>query len=233
MRIYQLINSMDKDRQNKLTESRKPKNIYMVKTPSFIKKIYPNYIWSINTNEKELYLSFDDGPHPEATPFVLKQLKEYHALATFFCIGKNVVAHPEIYKQIIEKGHTVGNHTFSHLNGWRTKDEIYLKDVAEASNCINSNLFRPPYGRITSFQAKNLKSVMKGKKPTIVMWDVLSADFDTTISPESCLANVVLKSVPGSIIVFHESDKAWPRLKYALPRVLKYFSEKSYVFKSL
>ena len=224
---------MDKDTLNKQLSERKWEKFYPVKTPWVFKKIYPDYLWSIVTKEKELYLSFDDGPHPEATPFVLKYLKEYNALATFFCIGKNVVAHPEIYKQIIDEGHAVGNHTFSHLNGWKIKDEIYLRDVAEASKYIDSNLFRPCYGRITSFQAKNLKSVMKGKQPTIVMWDILSGDFDTTVTPENCLANVVLKSVPGSIIVFHESDKAWPRLKYALPRVLKYFSEKGYVFKSL
>jgi len=206
---------------------------YLVKTPWILKKIYPDYLWSIDTKEKALYLSFDDGPHPMATPFVLQQLKRYDALATFFCIGKNVVTHHEIYKQILDEGHAVGNHTFNHLNGWKTKDDIYLKDVANASHYIDSNLFRPCYGRITSFQAKNLKPVMKGQQPTIVMWDVLSADFDESLTPENCLANVILKSEPGSIVVFHDSEKAFPRLEYALPRVLNYFAGKGYSFKSL
>ena len=206
---------------------------YLVKTPWLLKKIYPDYIWNIDTKEKELYLTFDDGPHPQATAFVLKQLKQYNALATFFCIGKNVVANPDIYNQILNEGHTIGNHTFNHLNGWKTKDDIYLKDVAEASNHIDSNLFRPCYWRITSFQAKNLKQVMKGRQPKVIMWDILSGDFDTGISPEQCMANVVLQSVPGSIIVFHDSEKAMPRLEYALPRVLNYFTGKGYVFKSV
>lgn len=183
--------------------------------------------------DKILYLTFDDGPHPVATPFVLKQLKEHYALATFFCIGKNVIDHPEIYKQTINEGHAVGNHTFSHYNGWKMNDELYLQDIAKASQCIDSDLFRPPYGRITSFQAKNLGPVMKRKEPKVIMWDVLSGDFDTACTKEQCLANVLLASVPGSIIVFHDSEKAFPKLEYTLPRILRYFSEKGYLFKSL
>jgi peptidoglycan-N-acetylglucosamine deacetylase len=221
-------NGLNKKNQERLWEK-----IYPVKTPWLLKKIYPAYLWNINTSENELYLTFDDGPHPVATPFVLKLLRQYNALATFFCIGKNVVAYPEIYKQIREEGHSIGNHTQNHLNGWVTSNEVYLKDIAEASNHITSNLFRPCYGRITSFQAKNLKQVMKGIEPTIVMWDILSGDFDTTITPEQCMANVVLSSVRGSIVVFHDSDKAFPRLEYALPRVLQYFAEKGWIFKSL
>lgn len=206
---------------------------YLVKTPWLLKKIYPDYCWSIATKEKKIFLTFDDGPHPVATPFVLKQLKEYNALATFFCVGKNVVRYPEIYKQILEEGHSTGNHTQNHLNGWKTKNDIYLNDIAEASRTIDSSLFRPPYGRITSFQAKNLKSVMKGKDPGVIMWDVLSGDFDTSLSPLNCLSNVILKSGPGSIVVFHDSEKAFPRLEYALPRVLKYFSEMGFLFKEI
>lgn len=206
---------------------------YFVKTPGWLKRIYHSYVWSIPVNDKILYLTFDDGPHPEATPFVLKQLKQANALATFFCIGKNVVAYPGIYKQIINEGHSVGNHTYNHLNGWKTSNDKYLKDIALASQEIDSDLFRPPYGRITSFQAKNLKPVIKGKEPKVIMWDVLSGDFDIACTAQQCLANVLLASVPGSIIVFHDSEKAFPKLEYTLPRMLNHFSEKGYLFKAL
>ncbi|HEU5164302.1 MAG TPA: polysaccharide deacetylase family protein [Chitinophagaceae bacterium] len=206
---------------------------YLVKTPGWIKRIYDSYIWSIPVNDKILYLTFDDGPHPGATPFVLKELRKHDALATFFCIGKNVVAYPGIYKQIISEGHSVGNHTYNHLNGWKTSNDDYLRDIALASDEIDSNLFRPPYGRITSFHAKNLKPVMKGKDPKVIMWDVLSGDFDIDCSPQQCLANVLFASVSGSIIVFHDSEKAFPKLEYALPRILHHFTEKGYLFKSL
>lgn len=206
---------------------------YLVKTPWWLKRFYYSYIWSIPTNEKVLYLTFDDGPHPQATPFVLQELKKYNALATFFCIGKNVAAHPAIYKQITDEGHSIGNHTYNHLNGWKTNNEVYLNDIHLASQNIDSSLFRPPYGRITRFQAKNLKSVLKGKDPKVIMWDVLSGDFDNNCTAEKCLTNVIFTSVPGSIIVFHDSEKAYPRLSYALPRVLMHFAEKGYLFRSL
>lgn len=206
---------------------------YLVKTPWWLKRIYDSYTWSMPAAEKNLFLTFDDGPHPIATPFVLKQLKQYNAMATFFCIGKNVERYPEIFKQITDEGHTIGNHTYNHLNGWKTHDELFLQDVLKASHVIDSSLFRPPYGRITSFQAKNLKPVMKGKEVNVVMWDVLSGDFDKKCTPENCLGNVVLSAVPGSIIVFHDSEKAFPNLEYALPRVLSYFLKKGYSFNSL
>ena len=206
---------------------------YFVKTPGWLKRIYDSYIWSIPESDKILYLTFDDGPHPEATPFVLKELKKHNALATFFCIGKNVVSYPGIYKQIINEGHSVGNHTYNHLNGWKTGNDDYLKDIALASNEIDSDLFRPPYGRITSFEARNLKAAMKGKEPKVIMWDVLSGDFDIDCTPQQCLSNVLLATVSGSIIIFHDSEKAFPNLAYTLPRILNYFSEKGYLFKSL
>ena len=144
-----------------------------------------------------------------------------------------MVAYPGIYEQIINEGHAVGNHTYNHLNGWKTSNDEYLKDIALASHEIDSDLFRPPYGRITSFQARNLKPVMKGKEPKVIMWDVLSGDFDITCTPQQCLANVLLASVPGSIIVFHDSEKAFPKIEYTLPRMLNHFSEKGYLFKAL
>ena len=206
---------------------------YFVKTPGWLKRIYDKYIWNMPSDEKAIYLTFDDGPHLTATPFVLTQLRQYNALATFFCIGKNVVSHRELYNQIINEGHATGNHTYNHLNGWKTANDAYMKDIALASAVIDSDLFRPPYGRITSFQAKNLKPVMRGKNPRVIMWDVLSADFDINCSPKQCLANVLFSVKPGSIVVFHDSEKAYPRLEYALPRILDHFSDKGYAFRSL
>ena len=206
---------------------------YFVKTPGWIRRIYDSYVWSIPVHEKIIYLTFDDGPHPQATPLVLRLLKQYNASGTFFCIGKNVVAHPDLYSQIISEGHAVGNHTYNHLNGWKTKNEVYMKDIALAAGYINSDLFRPPYGRITSFQAKNLRTVMKGEQSRVIMWDVLSGDFDMDITNERCLSNVILNAGPGSIVVFHDSQKALQKLQYVLPRVLEFFAEKGYSFNAI
>lgn len=206
---------------------------YFVKTPWWLKKLYPQRLWSVVTEEKIIYLSFDDGPHPMATPYVLDALKKYNAKATFFCIGKNVVEYPAIYKRIVEEGHTTGNHTQNHLNGWKTKKQTYLDDIAEASTHINSSLFRPPYGRIRSSQASQVNVVLKDKSSKIVMWDVLSGDFDESLSNESCLKNVVGNAGAGSIIVFHDSEKAFDKLQFVLPQVLHLFSEQGFVFRSL
>lgn len=194
---------------------------YFTKTPAFLKSLYKSCIWNFSPDVPTVYLTFDDGPHPKATPFVLEQLKKYNARATFFCIGKNVVEHPEIYQQILLDGHAVGNHTHNHLNGWKTGTETYLANIKEAAKYIRSNLFRPPYGRISPFQIKQLKDDHK-----IIMWDILSADFDTSINGEACLQNVVFKLQPGSIVVFHDSEKAWDRMSYALPRVLEHCARK-------
>ncbi len=206
---------------------------YLVKTPWWLKKFYSSFVWDIKTPEKVIYLSFDDGPEPEITPFVLKELKNFDALGTFFCIGQNVVDYPDLYKQIIDEGHAVGNHTQNHLNGWHVNDEAYLKDVLEASHHIDSALFRPPYGKITKFQAKQLPAAMKGANVKVIMWDVVSGDFDETIPPQRCLENVLFNAVAGSIVVFHDSKKAFPRMEFALPRVLEYFSKKGFSFGSL
>jgi len=206
---------------------------YFVKTPWWLKKIYSSYLWSIDTREKILYLSFDDGPHPVATPFVLDELKKYQAKATFFCIGKNVVAEPAIYKRILDEGHAVGNHTYTHLNGWKTKDDVYLEDVREAGKFIDSIMFRPPYGRIKSFQAKNIKSVLSRRNVKVIMWDIISGDFDNTLNGDQCLQNVILNTTKGSIVVFHDSEKAFSRLEFLLPAVLRFFEKKGYRFEKL
>lgn len=206
---------------------------YFVKTPWWLKKIYPSYTWDIKTKEKVIYLTFDDGPHELATPFVLDELKKYNAKASFFCIGKNVTAQPSLYNRILEEGHTTGNHTYSHLNGWETNDENYLADVAEAVKYIDSTLFRPPYGRIRKFQARNISKAIKDPEAKIVMWDVLSGDFDDRITRDQCLQNVILNAKKGSIIVFHDSKKAFPLLAFCLPRVLEFYSGKGFRFEGL
>lgn len=204
---------------------------YLVKTPGWVKKVYPKQIWDIPSQQQELYLSFDDGPHPEHTAFVLDELKKYNAKATFFCTGKNVVEYPEMYKRIIEEGHAVGNHSFNHLNGWKTNDAVYLENIEMARQYIDSNLFRPPYGKITSFQVKQL--LQKRYAYSVIMWTVLSGDFDVSISPQRCLQNVLLNTKKGSIVVFHDSDKAQERMRFALPKVLKYFTEKGFQFNKI
>jgi peptidoglycan/xylan/chitin deacetylase (PgdA/CDA1 family) len=206
---------------------------YFVNTPWWLKKFYPQRLWNIDTKEKNIYLTFDDGPHPIATQFVLDELKKYNAKATFFCIGKNVVAYPSVYKRILDEGHRVGNHTHQHLNGWKTDSNIYLHDIAEAARYIDSPLFRPPYGRINSFQAKNINKALKNKDAKIVMWSVLSGDFDSNIKKDKCFENVILNTKPGSIVVFHDSEKALPHLEYSLGQVLQFFSKKGYLFESL
>lgn len=191
--------------------------------------MYPSLVWRIPAKEKKIYLSFDDGPHPVATPFVLDRLAEYGAKASFFCIGKNVAAQPAIYQRILAEGHTVGNHTHEHVNGWKTTDEDYVTDTMTATTYIQSDLFRPPYGRIKRSQIKLLRE--KGMK--IMMWDVLSADFDTNLTAQACLSYVLYHTKPGSIVLFHDSEKAWERMSAALPAVLKHFSREGYVFDRL
>ena len=206
--------------------------MYFIKTPFWLRLIYRSCIWRKSTEDRVLYLSFDDGPHPEATPFVLEQLAIYNAQASFFCIGKNVQLYPDIYAALIEAKHTVGNHTQNHMNGWDNKTANYIDDIQQATKLIHSNLFRPPYGRIRFAQIKALRSDASLPQD-IIMWDVLSGDFDTTITGEQCAQNVIQHAGPGSIIVFHDSAKAMDRLRVALPKVLSHFSKQGYQFKAL
>ncbi|MES2848912.1 MAG: polysaccharide deacetylase family protein [Bacteroidota bacterium] len=202
---------------------------YFVKTPWWLKKIYPECVWQMPEGQKKIYLTFDDGPHPVATSFVLEQLKKYNAKATFFCIGKNVEEYPFLYEELLDEGHSVGNHTYNHLNGWKTADAVYLDNIILAKQRIDSTLFRPPYGRATKFQLRLLRQ--QGMQP--IMWSVLSGDFDTQLSKEKCLQNVSGKIRDGSIVIFHDSAKAYERLEYVLPRVLEQFSVKGFQFEQI
>lgn len=204
---------------------------YFVKTPFWLPWFFPKRIWKIKTEEKKLFLTFDDGPHPRITPIVLDLLKAFGAKATFFCIGNNIKKYPEVYARIIEEGHAVGNHTQNHLNGWNTSDQDYISDVKEAKNWIDSHLFRPPYGKMTRFQEKLLAAKPFGFIP--VMWTVLSGDFDTRLSKEDCLRNVQSKVTKGSIIVFHDSEKAEERMLYALDKLLQQFAAEEWIFERM
>lgn len=203
---------------------------YWVKTGWLIKKLFPKFVWSIKTNQKVVYLTFDDGPIPEATDFVLDQLKAFHAKATFFCIGNNIRQNPDIFRRILENGHAFGNHTFNHWNGWKTPENDYLENVRLCQDEIDaltedrSRLMRPPYAKVTSAQANRLRQL--GYK--IVMWDVLSADFDQTITPEKCLENVLGNIRPGSIVIFHDSQKALRNMSFALPKTLEFLKKNGY-----
>jgi peptidoglycan/xylan/chitin deacetylase (PgdA/CDA1 family) len=179
----------------------------------------------MNRNEKVIYMTFDDGPHPEITPFALETLALYEVKATFFCIGNNVKRYPEVYKKLINAGHKTGNHTHTHMNGWKVSTPAYMENTVFCSGAMESTLFRPPYGKIKPSQAKALQ-----KEFNIVMWSLLSGDFDREISPEKCLENVIKNARSGDIIVFHDSEKAFKNLRYALPRSLEALSEKGYSF---
>ena len=212
---------------------------FPAKTPKVIKSLFPKFIWNIDTSKKALYLTFDDGPTPNITTWVLEQLRAYNAKATFFCIGNNIEKHSKIFNAIIDNGHSVGNHSYNHLNGWKTNTTSYLKNVDRCQSSISTfiqnsdyvleNLYRPPYGKLKPAQAKQIR--LQGYK--IIMWDVLSYDWDASVSEKQCFKNVTESANKGSIIVFHDSYKAERNLKSVLPKVLKFYSEKGFEFRNL
>lgn len=200
----------------------------LVKTPSYIKKLFPNLIWSKKEDNKVIYLTFDDGPTPEITDWVLSKLKKHDAKATFFCLGKNVAQFPLLFNKIKSEGHQVGNHTYNHLNAWKTPSANYIDDVKKCSEVIDSKLFRPPYGKFTPKLNRQLSTEYQ-----IILWDVISYDFDASLTPEQCYTNVVKHAKKGSIIVFHDSEKAFINLKECLPKVLHYLKNEGFTFKTL
>ena len=197
---------------------------YWVRTRRFVKWLLPGYVWDIPG--PHVYLTFDDGPTPGVTNFVLELLQEYDARATFFCIGGNVVDNPNLFRRLIDEGHAIGNHTHDHPNGWQTSFSDYMENIARCEAALadanSKRLFRPPYGKLTRAQFRAVKKL--GYR--IVMWDVLSADFDTSITPQQCLQNVLQNIRPGSIVIFHDSEKAAPNLRHALPATLDYLKKK-------
>jgi peptidoglycan/xylan/chitin deacetylase (PgdA/CDA1 family) len=196
-----------------------------VRPPGWIRAILPRMVWTIPVKEPVLFLTFDDGPVPGLTEWVLDELHKYGAKATFFCVGDNVKKNPEVYAKILAAGHSVGNHTFSHLNGFRTGINRYLKDVYRAGELIDSRLMRPPYGRIRPLAARILMPRFR-----IILWDVLSMDYDSKLEPGMVLHHVLSNARPGSIIVFHDNPRATKNLEYTLPRALSYYSAAGYRF---
>ncbi len=202
---------------------------FPARIPSWVKWVYPSFVWQMPGDEKALYLTFDDGPHPTITPIVLDLLSKYNAKATFFCIGDRAKRYPEILQRIRQEGHAIGNHTQHHVNGWATLDRDYIDQVNQAAEFIPSKLFRPPYGRIKRSQAGLLQK--EGYK--VVMWTILSADYDHKLSKEECLSRVVRRIESGDIYLFHDSEKGEERMLAVLPSLLKVATDKGFLFKIL
>ncbi len=196
----------------------------LVSPPKLIRSVFSNLTWNIKNETRNIYLTFDDGPIPETTPWVLEKLRKYNVKATFFCIGDNVRKYPKLFQQIIQEGHAVGNHTFNHLDGWKTCNRNYIENIKKAQNLINTELFRPPYGKIKPSQMHLLRNYH------IVMWDVLSMDYDRNISPKKCLANVLANTKQGSIIVMHDSLKAEKNMKFVLEYGIEILLESGFIF---
>lgn len=202
--------------------------IHIVRPPKVLRGLYKEAVWRMDKNEPKLYLTFDDGPIPGLTPWVLDILKKYQVKATFFCVGDNIRKHPDIYERILQEGHSTGNHTFHHVKGWKTKTQDYLLNTEDCQKYMSGNLFRPPYGRMKKAQYSELK-----KKYKIILWDVLSYDYDRLISPEKCLKNVIKYTRNGSIILFHDNLKAEENVKFALPKYIEHCFNLNYKFAKL
>lgn len=206
---------------------------YPFRTPGLLMKLMPGVIWKVNPTEKKvLYLTFDDGPTPEATSYVLDLLNQYDAKATFFVVGENVKRYPQIFERIKSNEHRVGNHTYHHISGWKTSLPTYLKDIARCDEVLKEQegyqpLFRPPYGQITPGKIKRLK-----KDHQVVMWSLLSGDFDPNLNAKSS-RRALMGAKPGDIVVFHDSKKSLPNLKQLLPFFLDSFHRKGYKFAAL
>lgn len=205
--------------------------MYLTNSPFWLKWLYPTLTWHKTRKEKCVYLTFDDGPIPLVTPFVLNTLKKFNCKATFFCIGDNIRTHPSILSDVLAAGHVVGNHTYNHLKGWKSTDEDYLNNIESCTAFTGNRLFRPPYGRIKTSQIKLIRKQFP--ETEIIMWDVLSADFDETITIDRCIQNVIKHTKNGSIIVFHDSQKAFGRLEHALPIILENLVNQGFQFKTL
>jgi len=207
--------------------------MFLHKTNFLMRALYPQFVWRKPSDEKKIYLTFDDGPIPEITEFVLETLEKYQAKATFFCIGDNINKNPGIFRKVIGAGHSVGNHTFNHLRGWATDDVTYFVNSVRCKTeiekfGIETKLFRPPYGRIKRSQARSLLP-----NHEIIMWDILSGDFSQNLSPETVLKKTIKHTEAGSIVLFHDSIKANKRMAYALPRFLEHFSSQEFQFSRL
>nr|WP_295928294.1 polysaccharide deacetylase family protein [uncultured Dyadobacter sp.] len=204
--------------------------MFLHHSPFWLKAFFPGFTWHVTTTEKEIFLTFDDGPIPDITEAVLETLEQFEAKATFFSIGDNVRKHPDIFEKVRNGGHSIGNHTFNHMNGWQTEDSVYLDNIRKCQDQLNlrTRLFRPPYGRIKRSQAK---VVLQDKQ--IIMWDVLSGDFSPSLTAETCLKKSIQHTHPGSIVLFHDSIKASKNMLYSLPRYLEHFTERGYRFEAL
>ena len=195
---------------------------------SILRSLYPSLKWKVKTDQKQLFLTFDDGPVKGVTDKLLDKLKEYNAKATFFCVGKNVEKNPELFERILEEGHTVGNHTYKHTNGWKSTNMSYLKDVQDFQSLYPSRYFRPPYGKMKPAQIAALKGRYK-----IMMWSALSMDYHPSVSAEKCYENANSKLKAGDILLFHDSEKAAAKMMYAVERILKERSAEGFQFASL
>lgn len=200
-----------------------------VRFPYFLRKLaWQELHWEVNDARNKIFLTFDDGPHPSLSEKILDILEVYGARACFFCVGENARKYPEITERVIEAGHSIGNHTYSHLNGWKTSTDDYLDDISKAAQFLDTSLFRPPYGKISREQARKLSG-----KYEIVMWSVLGWDFHPSVSPEECLSRLTTYTKGGSVVVLHDNPRAAENVLYALPRMLEYFIRKGFTFEAL